>query len=146
MTAGPSIDDIRNLRRELGESIYQTPVLRCAALEDLMGAGTEVTAKLEFLQRTGTFKAPGALGNMSKLSAEQKKSGVTAVSAGNHAIATAFAAKTIGTSAKVVMISSANPARIAACREFGGDVVLVDSVHDAFATAEQIQEDVCGLG
>lgn len=106
-----------------------------------MGGDTEVYAKLEFLQRTGTFKARGALATLNELSAAQKKTGVTAVSAGNHAIATAFAAQAAGTNAKVVMISTANPARIDACRSFGGDVVLVDSVHDAFAAAEKIQKE-----
>ena len=112
MTAAPSIDDIQSLRSGLGAAIYETPLVRCAGLEDLMGGGTEVYGKLEFLQRTGTFKARGALATVSSLSEEQKRIGVTAVSAGNHAIATAFAAKTVGTSAKVVMLASANPSLI----------------------------------
>ncbi|MGI9273159.1 MAG: threonine ammonia-lyase [Woeseiaceae bacterium] len=141
MIQAPTINDIEALRRALDGSIYTTPLLRCAGLEDLMGSGTEIYGKLEFLQRTGTFKARGALATVSDLSDEQKKIGVTAVSAGNHAIATAFAAQAAGTSAKVVMISSANPARIEACRNFGGEVIMVDSVHDAFATAERIQEE-----
>lgn len=141
MNQAPSIDDIRALRTSLGASIYTTPLLRCTGLEDLMGGGTEVYGKLEFLQRTGTFKARGALATISTLSDQQKKIGVTAVSAGNHAIATAFAAQQVGSSAKVVMMSSANPARISACRRFGGEVVLVDSVHEAFARAETIQKE-----
>jgi threonine dehydratase len=75
------------------------------------------------------------------LSKKQLEAGVTAVSAGNHAIATAFAAKSMGTTAKVVMIGSANPSRIASCRAFGGEVVLVDDAHEAFAVAERIQEE-----
>jgi threonine dehydratase len=65
---------------------------------------------------------------------------VTAVSAGNHAIATAFAAKAVGASAKVVMIASANPVRIDACRAYGAEVVLADDVHEAFKAAQRIQE------
>jgi threonine dehydratase len=106
-----------------------------------MGGDTRVYAKLEFLQRTGTFKARGALAVLNSLSAEQRDLGVTAVSAGNHAIATAFAAKAVGASAKVVMIGSANPVRIEACRAYGAEVVLADDVHEAFKTAQRIQEE-----
>ncbi len=118
-----------------------TPVIRCAAIEQAIGGGTRVFAKLEFLQRTGTFKARAALATLYSLSAEQLAIGVTAVSAGNHAIATAYAAQAVGTSAKVVMIRSANPARIEACQSFGAEVVLADDVHQAFDIAERIQDD-----
>jgi threonine dehydratase len=74
------------------------------------------------------------------LDEKQKEAGVTAVSAGNHAIATAFAAKAVGTSAKVVMIMNANPLRVERCRHFGAEVVLADDVHGAFDVAEEIQE------
>lgn len=138
---GPDIKEIRALREQLTEETVFTPVLRCAAMEALIGGDTEVFAKLEFLQCTGTFKARGALATLHSLSPEQLKAGVTAVSAGNHAIATAFAARTVGTTAKVVMIGSANPSRIASCRAFGGEVVLVDDAHKAFEEAERIQEE-----
>lgn len=138
---GPDIQEIRALRDRLTEETITTPMLRCAAIEDAIGGNTSVHAKLEFLQRTGTFKARGALATLHGLDKAQLKAGVTAVSAGNHAIATAFAAHTLGTTARVVMISSANPSRIAACKSFGADVVLVDNVHDAFTVAERIQEE-----
>lgn len=137
----PNLNDIRALRESLTEQLTLTPVLRCAALETLIGGGTEVFAKLEFLQRTGTFKARGALANLRSLSPEQLTAGVTAVSAGNHAIATAFAARAVGTTAKVVMVKSANPSRVASCREYGAEVVLADDVHTAFTIAAQIQEE-----
>jgi len=137
----PDIQEIRALAKELSAETVETPVLRCAPLEGLLGDGTEVYAKLEFLQATGTFKARGALATLRSLSPEQLEAGVTAVSAGNHAIATAFAARTMGTTAKVVMIGTANPSRIARCREFGGEVVLVDDAHEAFAVAERIQAE-----
>ncbi len=138
---GPDIKEIRALRERLQEETVLTPVLRCAAIEALIGGGTQVHAKLEFLQHTGTFKARGALATLRSLSEDQLQAGVTAVSAGNHAIATAFAAKTVGTTAKVVMIGSANPSRIASCRAYGGEVVLVDDAHKAFEEAERIQNE-----
>jgi len=138
---GPHINEIYALRERLTDETVVTPVLRCAALEALLGSGTEVYAKLEFLQCTGTFKARGALATLHSLSDQQLQAGVTAVSAGNHAIATAFAARIVGTTAKVVMIGSANPSRIQSCRAFGGEVVRVDDTHEAFAEAERIQAE-----
>lgn len=137
----PDIKEIRELREQLAKETITTPMVRCAAIESAIGGETVVQAKLEFLQRTGTFKARGALATLHGLNEEQLAAGVTAVSAGNHAIATAFAAQTLRSTAKVVMIKSANPSRIAACRSFGADVVLAEDVHEAFEMAQQIQEN-----
>ena len=137
----PSIDAIRRLRAQLGAQILRTPILRCARLEEHAGGGTRVLGKLEFLQHTGTFKARGALAVVSSLDSQQLEAGVTAVSAGNHAIATAFAARAAGTTAKIVMISTANPARVEACRSYGAELVFTDDIHGAFAIADQIQKD-----
>ena len=139
--AGPEIDAVRALSEQLSGTIVRTPVMRCAPIEDALGGDTEVLAKLEFLQRTGTFKARGALATLHSLSQEQLAAGVTAVSAGNHAIATAFAAAALSTTAKVVMMRAANPARVAACQEYGAEVVFADDVHEAFAIAESIQKE-----
>ncbi len=139
-SAGPEIAEIQALRERLAGQVLTTPLVRCAALEEAIGADTRILGKLEFLQRTGTFKARGALATLHALSPEQREAGVTAVSAGNHAIATAFAASTLGTTAKVVMIRTANPSRVEACRAHGAEVVLADDVHSAFEIAEGIQD------
>ncbi len=118
----------------------RTPVLRCRALEDRLADDVEIHAKMEFLQQTGTFKPRGALSVMLQLDSDQLKAGVTAVSAGNHAIATAFAAQAVGTSAKVVMTRTASPVRMAACRSYGAEVVLADDVHVAFDMVDAIRE------
>lgn len=141
MTAKPTIDSVQQLRKDLAGCIVETPVARCAAIEDSLGGATEVWAKLEFLQQTGTFKARGALAVVLSLDDAQRRAGVTAVSAGNHAIATAYAAKVAGTSAKVVMLGSANPARVERCRSYGAEVLIVDDVHSAFSMAERIQRE-----
>jgi len=130
-----------SLRETLGSKIVRTPTVRCAGVEDDLDNGTTVYGKLEFLQHTGTFKARGALAVVSTLDKEQLATGITAVSAGNHAIAAAFAAREAGTHAKVVMIASANPGRIAACREYGGEVIMAENAHLAFEVAEKIQQD-----
>jgi len=138
--SGPDIDAIRALRARLGDEVCRTPVIRCMAMESAIGGDTEIHAKLEFLQRTGTFKARGALATLMGLAPDQLASGVTAVSAGNHAIATAYAARVVGTHAKVVMTAAANPVRVARCREHGADVVLAGDVHEAFDVARRIQD------
>ena len=137
----PGIDDIRALRERIANRIVETPTVRCRALEALVDDEIEIWGKLEFLQRTGTFKPRGALANLMELDEEQRARGVTAVSAGNHAIATAYAAQAVGASAKVVMIRSASPARVASCRQYGAEVVMADDVHAAFSAVERIRED-----
>lgn len=139
--SGPNIEEIRVSRDHLSGEILRTPIIRCRAVEAHLANGTEVHAKLEFLQRTGTFKARGALATIRSLDPDTLRHGVTAVSAGNHAIATAFAARAMKTSAKVVMVSSANPSRIEACEAYGAEVVLADGVHEAFEVAKGIQEE-----
>ena len=137
----PALADIRAARERLGERVRETPVWnwRGDAIARAAGADTQVFLKLELFQYTGTFKARGALLNAMALSDEQKRRGVTAVSAGNHAIAVAFAARSIGTTAKVVMPKTANPARMALCRAYGAEIVLVDDVHHAFDTVKRIE-------
>ncbi|WP_264319408.1 MULTISPECIES: threonine/serine dehydratase [Rhizorhabdus] len=103
--------------------------------------GAEVMLKLELFQHGGSFKARGALLNLLRLDEAQRARGVTAVSAGNHAIAVAFAAHTLGVDAKVVMASTANPARIAAARAYGAEVILSGDAAQSFARAEQIARD-----
>lgn len=141
MTAiAPPIDEVRKLRERLQEWLQLTPVLRCRTLEQRLGGGIEIHAKMEFLQQTGTFKPRGALSTMLSLDAQQLQAGVTAVSAGNHAIATAFAARALGTTAKVVMIMNASQVRIDACRHYGAEVILADDVHIAFDLVEEIRQ------
>lgn len=139
----PSIDAIRAAREGLGERVRETPVWhwRGDGIEHGAGSNTQVFLKLELFQYTGTFKARGALLNALALSEGQKQRGVTAVSAGNHAIAVAFAARAVDTSAKVVMPRTANPARVALCRAYGAEVVLVDDVYAAFTEVQRIERD-----
>lgn len=141
MTDGPEVDAIKALRDSLGDGVIRTPLMRCAALEEKVAADTRVFGKLEFLQRTGTFKARGALAVMKSLGRAQLTRGVTAVSAGNHAVATAYAAGVVGTDAKIVMLSTANAARVEACRAYGADLIMVDDIHEAFSVAASIQEE-----
>lgn len=139
----PTLDEIRASREMLDPYIVETPVWhwRNRELEEAIAPGTQVFAKLELFQQTGTFKPRGALRNMLGMDPAALERGVTAVSAGNHAIAVGYAAKLLGSSAKVVMPKSANPARVAKCESYGADIVLVEDVYEAFERVVQIEED-----
>ena len=139
MTPEITLDSIDRLRATLAPRLRRTPSVPLDALSTLSGA--EVWAKLELWQVTGSFKARGALANCLKLDERQRAAGVTAVSAGNHAIATAWAARELGISARVVMTATAPPIRVERVRDLGAEVVLADDVHTAFSTAEAIVRD-----
>ncbi len=142
-TAAPTLEDIEKARATLGGLVNETPTHRWRSplLEARLGAESAVFLKLEVFQRTGTFKARGALLNALALDGPARERGVTAVSAGNHAIAVAFAAQRIGTSAKVVMMRTANPFRVAQVRAYGAELVQVPDVHTAFETVAAIERD-----
>lgn len=131
---------IEAAQQDIADKVIETPIHQWGgpAMQEAVGGDGEVILKLELFQHTGTFKARGALLNLLRLSKDQLAKGVTAVSAGNHAIATAFAAQMVGASAKVVMMKSANPFRVAACQAYGAEVVFADDVHQAFELVEQI--------
>jgi len=139
--APPTLQAITGALARLAPFVRHTPIWewRDPLWEHLLGPGTEVTLKMELFQRAGSFKVRGALMNMFALSPDKLRRGVTAVSAGNHAAAVAFAASMLETSAKVVMPKTANPARVALCRRLGAEVVLTDDVHAAFAQVKQIE-------
>ncbi len=138
----PTPDEIKSARQQLGDKVRYTPVWQWKGEEMTrhFGEGTDIFLKLELFQYGGSFKPRGALLNMMNLSDEELKRGVTAVSAGNHAIAVAYAAKTVGTSAKVVMPKSANPSRVERCKSYGAEVILVDNVHQAFEKVKEIEQ------
>lgn len=139
----PTLAEIRAARERLGDLVVRTPVWqwRGEAVRERVGQQTEVFLKLELFQHTGTFKPRGALMVMLSLPPEALARGVTAVSAGNHAIAVAYAAKVLGSSAKVVIMRSANPVRIARCRAYGAEVVLAEDAHQAFERVREIERE-----
>ncbi len=139
----PTLEAIRATRARLGNLIVETPVRqwRDRAIERVVGAETRVFLKEELFQRAGSFKPRGALAVMLDLSPEALARGVTAVSAGNHAMAVGYAAGVLGTTAKVVMPRNANPFRVLGCRDLGAEVELVDDVHQAFARVKQIEAE-----
>jgi len=93
--------------------------------------------KFEHLQKTGSFKARGAL-NCALTATPQRD--IVAFSAGNHAIAAAFAAQTTGAHAKVIMPAKASALRIARARSFGAEIILTSTGAEAAALAQEIAE------
>jgi len=134
----PDIGEIGRTASDLRPDIVETPVItwRGGELAELVGDTTRVALKLELLQVTGSFKARGALTALHAMDADELRRGVTTVSSGNHAIATAYAARKRGTSAKVVVLNSANPARLERCRRFGAEIVVAGSGQEAFERAQ----------
>ncbi len=143
MTEQPTLDRIRAARQRLGDFVVKTPVRRWQdeALAPAAGPDTQVFLKEELFQRTGTFKPRGALSVMLDLRPGALSRGVTAVSAGNHAMAVAYAARVLGTTALVVMPKNASPFRVARCRELGAEVELVDDVHRAFERVREVERE-----
>jgi threonine dehydratase len=139
----PKTQQIADALAALRGLVIETPVhpWRGPEIAAAAGVDTEVILKLELFQYTGSFKPRGALTNMLNLPPDAIARGVTAVSAGNHAIAVAYAAKTLGTSAKVVMMKTANPFRVERCRSYGAEIILADDVHSAFDTVHRIEAE-----
>src|SRR6266851_3270610 len=112
----PTRDDVERARATIGARLPRTPLLPSRTL------GAQL--KCELFQRTGSFKARGALNKISSLSADEKRGGVIAISAGNHAQAVAYAAATEGIDALVVMWQGSSAQKIEATRGYGASVDL----------------------
>ena len=135
----PTLDEIHATAARIAPYIRHTPVVRWNddRISSTLGEDARVDLKLELLQRTGTFKARG-FNNVLALDHDQRRRGITAISAGNHAIAAAYAAHAVGTTAKVVMLATANPARVAAARAFGAEVLMAEDGPTGFAMVDEI--------
>ncbi|HET9848043.1 MAG TPA: threonine/serine dehydratase [Candidatus Dormibacteraeota bacterium] len=115
-----SLADFRAAAGRIRPHIFATPTLSGEAV-----GGPGVWLKAENLQRTGSFKVRGAVNAVLQLSPEQRRRGVITLSAGNHGMALAWAAATIGASCVVVIRDDAPPAKLQAIRGYGAEVILV---------------------
>ena len=113
-----TIADIRRARESIGRYIDRTPLLHSDSLSQMSGA--EVYVKCENLQHTGSFKPRGAFNKLLRLG----KKKVVAASMGNHAQGVAFAASTLGLSAKIIMPETASIAKQLAVKGYGGELLL----------------------
>jgi len=125
-----SIDDIRAAAGRIAGAIESTPCLPSRTLSQLTGA--EVFLKFENLQFTASFKERGALNKLLSLSAAERRRGVIAMSAGNHAQAVAYHAARLGIPAVIVMPKGSPNTKVKNTRVHGAEVVLAgDSLADA---------------
>ncbi len=101
--------------------------------------GSDVYLKAEYRQKTGSFKIRGAYYKVRSLSEAERRNGVVAASAGNHAQGVAYAASAEGIPCTIVMPQSASPAKVAATRGYGATVVLHGaSYEESWARAREI--------
>lgn len=140
MSSFPDLDTIKATATKIEPYVIRTPTLPYYGLHTKQFGDMKVWLKMELLQRTGSFKARGAINTVMQLSEQQKSKGITAFSAGNHAIATAYAAKTLQTSAKVVMPKTANPYRVECCKYLGAEVVLGNDITELMDIVSSLQE------
>jgi threonine dehydratase len=117
-----TLADIEAARSRIAGGIYESPCVESIPLSQLTGA--HIHCKLDYLQRTGSFKERGARNALLLLTGEQRKRGVIAASAGNHAQGIAYHGSLLGIPVTVVMPRFAALIKVTNCRHFGANVVL----------------------
>jgi threonine dehydratase len=123
-----TLPDFVAARGRIAAHIHHTPLLTSRQLSER--TGFDVRLKAEMFQRVGAYKIRGPLNKFALLSEEEKRRGVVCSSAGNHAQGVALAARIHGIRAVVCMAENATPAKVAATREYGAEVVLHGRIWD----------------
>jgi len=129
----PTLRDIEEARERLAGITRETPVYGSDTCSRL--SGREVWLKAENLQRTGAFKARGAVNKIASLSDAERAAGVVAASAGNHGQAVAWAARQAGIAARIFVPQDAPMAKVEACRNYGAETVMVGALFEDAMTA-----------
>ena len=133
----PTYDEILKANALRGNVIRKTPLIHSPTFSDL--TNSEIYLKEEFRQKTGSFKIRGAYYKIKSLSKEEKKQGVVAASAGNHAQGVALASSLENISCTIVMPKNASPAKVAATRGYGANIILEGINYDeSYAKAKEI--------
>lgn len=120
----PNYEDVAAAAERIKDFINKTPVLTSRTVNNEFEA--EVFFKCENSQRVGAFKFRGAMNALLQFNETQKKAGVVAFSSGNHAQAIALSSKILGIPATIIMPKDAPAAKMAATREYGGNIVEFD--------------------
>ncbi len=135
----PSLDEIRAAAARIAGAVVRTPLLPSRTLSALTGA--EVFLKFENLQFTASFKERGACNKLVQLTEEEKRRGVIAMSAGNHAQGVAYHAQRLGLRAVIVMPRFTPGVKVERTRSFGAEVVLVgDTLEQARTHALELAQ------
>jgi threonine dehydratase len=133
------ISEIEATAERIAGHVVRTPTVPSPGLSALLGA--PVTAKLELLQRTGSFKARGATAKLLSLSEAERAAGVVAVSGGNHGIALAVMAAALDVKATVVMPRSAPARAVEIAEDAGASVRLTDDMDGAFTLTARLRQE-----
>ncbi|MFC8835531.1 threonine/serine dehydratase [Streptomyces griseoincarnatus] len=133
------IADIETAAERIAGHVVRTPTVPSPGLSALLGV--PVTAKLELLQHTGSFKVRGAAAKLLALSEAERAAGVVAVSGGNHGIALAVTAAALDVKATVVMPRSAPVRAVEIARASGATVRVTDDMAGAFALTAELRQE-----
>jgi threonine dehydratase len=135
--SGITLEDIRSAQGHLIPAVRRTPLIASGTLSAACNA--DVRLKAENLQHTGSFKVRGASNRLAVLTRDERRRGVIAASAGNHAQGVAVAATALGVAAAVVMPRNTPLAKVEATRGYGAEVIRHgESYEDAHREAERI--------
>jgi len=135
----PTLKDFEAAEANVLAIAKETPLLDSFYLSDLTGG--QVFLKAENLQRTGAYKLRGAYNRMSKLTAAERKRGVVAASAGNHAQGVALAASKLGIKATIFMPIGASLPKVQATKGYGAEVVLTGATFaECLKTAQEFSQ------
>lgn len=135
VTPDVTIDDVRLAANRIAPFVHRTPIFESATLGLL--TQTRLGLKAENLQRTGAFKARGALNAILNLTPEQRERGVITLSAGNHGQGLAYAAQIFGVRCVVFMPEHAVPTKVAAVRGYGAEARFAPSMETVFAAMDE---------
>jgi threonine dehydratase len=125
----PTLQDIITAEKLMDKAVVRkTPLLKSNTFSSM--ARTNIFLKMESFQKTGSFKVRGAYSKINSLTVAQCKSGVVAASAGNHAQGVAYAAQKRKIRCNIVMPKNASPAKVAATRSYGANVILSGNTYD----------------
>ena len=135
-----TINDIEAARQNLTSKIQHTQLLFSRSCSDWLG--TDVFLKYENEQMTGSFKMRGAYNKISSLTDAEKKRGIVASSAGNHAQGVALSATQLGTKARIVMPVNSPLIKISATQSYGAEVILHGEFYDeAYELARHLERE-----
>lgn len=134
-----ALTEIEAAASRIAPYVLRTPTVVSPGLSELLGV--PVTAKLEVLQRTGSFKVRGATNTLLQLGDADRGAGVVAVSGGNHGIAVAVMAGELGVKATIVMPRSASEHARQAAAAAGATVRVTDDMAGAFALTAALRAD-----
>jgi threonine dehydratase len=132
-----ALADVQAAAARIRGGVHRTPLLSAGSLGER--AGVRLFLKCESLQKTGSFKARGALNKVLTLGRAEREKGLVTVSAGNHAQAVAWAARLVGAPCTVVMPTGAPRSKVDAVRGYGAEIVFHEDRATIFEKLEQVR-------